>query len=112
MINFFYFIVKFFKIILGWFFEVVVVCFDVLFFVFKLCKQKICVEFWCVLYLVGNVDNLKDVFNQCFDDFYIKQQKKVCFECCEVGFIIDVEGLQFEMDGLFYWDGFLWSEWI
>ncbi|KAK4652594.1 hypothetical protein QC762_208050 [Podospora pseudocomata] len=99
------------KTILGRPFEAVVARLDALLFVLKSCKQKTCVEPWRALHPAGNVDNLKDALNQRFDDFYIKQQKKVRFERCEAGLIIDAEGPQFETDGLLYRDGSSWSEW-
>jgi hypothetical protein len=97
--------------VLGRPFEAVIARLDALLFVLKSCKQETCIEPWRALHPAGNVKNLKDALNQRFDDFYIREQKKVRFDRCAAGLLIDAEGPQFETDGLIYRDGSLWSEW-
>jgi hypothetical protein len=47
-----------------------------------------------------------------FDDFYETQQKKIKYNRCELGYIVDAEGPQFETDGLVFRHGSAWSHWI
>jgi hypothetical protein len=47
-----------------------------------------------------------------FDVFYEQQQKKVSYNRCELGYLLDAEGPQFETDGLAYRQGVRWSEWV
>lgn len=100
------------KSLLGRPFDAVVARLDALLFVLKSCKHETCVEPWRALHPAGNVKSLKDALNQRFDEFYVKQQKKVRFERCADGLLMDAEGPQFETEGLLYQrDGLSWSEW-
>ena len=84
---------------------------DSLLFVLKTCKSENCVKPWRVLHPKGDVRNLKDALSSHFDDFYEVQQKKVSFDRCERGYLLDAEGPQFDRDGLVLRSGIPWSEW-
>ncbi|AEO60121.1 hypothetical protein MYCTH_2095444 [Thermothelomyces thermophilus ATCC 42464] len=98
--------------LLGVPFEKVVARLDSLLFVLKSCKGQTCVRPWHALHPAGNVQNLHDALNPRFDVFYEQQQKKVSFTRCEMGYLLDAEGPQFETDGLVYRHGARWSEWV
>lgn len=85
---------------------------DALVFVLKSCKAQTCVRPWHALHPAGNVQNLRDALSGRFDVFYEQQQKKVNFNRCEMGYIPESEGPQFESDGLVYRHGVRWSEWV
>jgi hypothetical protein len=85
---------------------------DALLFVLKSCKGQTCVRPWHALHPAGNVQNLQDALSSRFDTFYEQQQKKVSFNRCEMGHLLDAEGPQFETDGLVYRHGVRWSEWV
>ncbi|KAK4186296.1 alkaline-phosphatase-like protein [Podospora australis] len=84
---------------------------DALLFVLKSCKGQTCIRPWQALHPAGNVLNLHDALGARFDVFYEQQQKKVSFNRCELGYIVDAEGPQFETEGLVYRHGVRWSEW-
>lgn len=101
-------------------FHKVIARLDSLLFVLKSCKGRTCVRPWEALHPQGNVANLHDALGKRFDVFYEQQQKKVRFDRCELGYIVDAEGPQFEMDGVVYTagaeggykrGGVSWSEW-
>ena len=98
--------------ILGVSFDKVVARLDSLLFVLKSCKGKTCTRPWHALHPAGNVLNLKDALAVRFDDFYLTQQKRVSFDRCEMGYIVDAEGPQFEKDGFAYRQGTPWHEWV
>ncbi|KAK4241186.1 alkaline-phosphatase-like protein [Achaetomium macrosporum] len=85
---------------------------DALLLVLKSCKGQTCVQPWQALHPAGNVQNLQDALSSRFDAFYEDQQKKVSFDRCELGYLVDAEGPQFEKDGLVYREGVKWSEWV
>lgn len=85
---------------------------DALLFVLKSCKGPSCVRPWHALHPEGDVHNLRDALSSRFDVFYEQQQEKVRYSRCELGYILDAEGPQFETDGLVYRDGARWSEWV
>lgn len=85
---------------------------DALLFVLKSCKGRTCIEPWQALHPVGNVNNLHDALSPKFDDFYEDKQKKVKYDRCEAGYIVDAEGPQFEIDGHVFRDGNAWSHWV
>jgi hypothetical protein len=85
---------------------------DALLFVLKSCKGQTCMRPWHALHPAGNVQNLQDALSSRFDTFYEQQQKKVSFNRCEMGYLLDAEGPQFETDGLVYRHGVRWSEWV
>lgn len=78
----------------------------------KSCKGQTCVRPWHALHPAGNVVNLRDALAGRFDAFYETQQKRVSFDRCELGYIVDSEGPQFEKEGLVYRGGVRWSEWV
>ncbi|KAK1753397.1 arylsulfatase-like protein [Echria macrotheca] len=98
--------------ILGVPFAKVVSRLDSLLFVLKSCKGQTCTRPWQALHPTGNVQNLKDALAQRFDHFYGEQQKRVSYDRCELGYILDAEGPQFETDGLVYRHGARWDEWV
>ncbi|KAL2264167.1 hypothetical protein VTK26DRAFT_1285 [Humicola hyalothermophila] len=95
---------------------------DALLFVLKSCKGQTCVRPWQALHpgADGDVHTLRDALRSEFDVFYEQQQKRVSFDRCEMGQIIDAEGPQFERDGVVYTKGASlikrhgvgWSEWV
>ncbi|KAK4124278.1 Arylsulphatase [Parathielavia appendiculata] len=93
-------------------FEKVIARLDALLFVLKSCKGKTCVRPWHALHPAGNVQNLHDALNSRFDVFYEQQQKKVRYDRCELGYLLDAEGPQFETEGRVYRQGVSWSEWV
>ena len=78
----------------------------------KSCKGQTCVRPWHALHPAGNVENLHHALSSRFDVFYEQQQKKVGYNRCEMGYLPDAEGPQFETDGLVYRQGARWSEWV
>ncbi|KAJ4291443.1 hypothetical protein N0V88_006037 [Collariella sp. IMI 366227] len=100
------------KTLLGVPFDKVIARLDALLFVLKSCKGQTCVRPWHALHPNGNVQNLHDALSSRFDVFYEKQQKKVSYNRCEMGYILGSEGPQFETDGLVYRQGARWSEWV
>ncbi|KAJ4416610.1 hypothetical protein N0V85_002211 [Neurospora sp. IMI 360204] len=98
--------------LLGVPFQKVVARLDSLLFVLKSCKGKTCIRPWEALHPAGNVQNLYDALSSRFDSFYEKEQKRVEFDRCERGYIVEAEGPQFETDGLVYRDGHRWDQWV
>ena len=93
-------------------FDKVVARLDTLLFVLKSCKEETCRKPWEALHPAGNVLNLRDALAPRFDEFYEKKQKRVRFERCELGYLVDAEGPQWETDGLAYQKGTEWHEWV
>lgn len=98
--------------LLGVPFDKLVARLDSLLFVLKSCKAQTCVRPWQALHPAGNVWNLNDALAARYDEFYVQEQRKVSFDRCEMGYIIDAEGPQFERDGLVYRHGARWDEWV
>ncbi|KAH7253278.1 alkaline-phosphatase-like protein [Fusarium solani] len=84
---------------------------DSLIMVLKSCKGATCARPWVALHPQGNVQTLHDALSHRFDAFYSLQQR-VGFDRCELGYIVDAEGPQFDNDGLVYQDGVRASEWV
>lgn len=84
---------------------------DSLLFVLKSCKGQTCVKPWEALHPQGNVQSLKDALSPRFDQFYV-QQKRVQYDHCAMGYIVEAEGSQFEKDGYVYRQGTAWHEWV
>ena len=61
-----------------------------------------------MLHPKGDVVNLQDALSPAFDTFYGKEQRKVEFSRCELGYIVDAEGPQ---EAIGFRDGLRWSEW-
>jgi hypothetical protein len=85
---------------------------DSLLFVLKSCKGERCVKPWVALHPSGDVSTLKQALSGLFDNFYEHEQERVRYNRCELGYIIEAEGPQFDTDGLVYRDGVRWSEWV
>ena len=85
---------------------------DSLLLVTKSCKGITCSKPWDALHPQGNVASLWDALSPRFDTFYEKQQAKVSYSRCELGYIVESEGPQFEKDGLVYRRGSSWSDWV
>ncbi|QDS75210.1 hypothetical protein FKW77_000083 [Venturia effusa] len=76
---------------------------DALLLVLKSCKGMTCSKPWLALHPTGDVMNLKQAVSETFDEFYAGQAR-VEFDECADGYIVEVEGPQFETDGLQYFD--------
>ncbi|KAI1616951.1 arylsulfatase [Exophiala viscosa] len=85
---------------------------DALLFVTKSCAKESCVRPWSSLHPYGNVSTLEDALSPLYDHFYEVEQRRVVFDRCENGYIIDAEGPQFERDGIMYRDGLPWDTWV
>jgi N-acetylglucosamine-6-sulfatase len=64
----------------------------------KSCKAETCRRPWEQLHPNGHVQSLADALHPRFDEFY-KNQVKVEYEACELGYIVGSEGPQFENVG-------------
>ena len=84
---------------------------DSLLFVLKSCKGETCIRPWEAIHPQGNVQTLQDAMAPRFDVFYA-QQTRVQYDHCEMGYIPEAEGPQFEKDGLVYRYGTPWHEWV
>jgi Sulfatase len=84
---------------------------DSLLFVLKSCKGDTCVRPWAALHEDG-VSSLEAALNPEYDTFYESEQVRIHYTRCELGYIIDAEGPQFDTDGLLYRNGAKWHEWI
>lgn len=96
--------------ILGLSLDKVIPRLDALLLVLKSCKGSSCSQPWASLHPWGDVGSLKNALAPEYDDFY-ERQTKVEYSRCEMGYIVDAEGPQFEEDGLVYWEGSRWSDW-
>ncbi|KAF3765633.1 hypothetical protein M406DRAFT_88476 [Cryphonectria parasitica EP155] len=83
---------------------------DSLMMVLKSCKGNTCIEPWRVLHPQGDVESLSDALQVRFDAFY-KEQAKVSFDRCELGYIIDAEGPQVPL-AYEYRKGSSWHMWV
>lgn len=91
--------------------EKVVARLDSLLLVTKSCTGFVCTQPWNALHPQGNVQSLRDALSPRFDAFYEKQQVKVSYSRCELGYIEEAEGAQFQKDGYVYRQGTSWSDW-
>ncbi|KAI1272988.1 arylsulfatase-like protein [Xylaria sp. FL0933] len=69
---------------------------DALLFVLKSCRAQTCIRPWRELHSAGNVETLKDALSPRFDSFYDTKTENIRFERCEMGYILEAEGPQFE----------------
>ncbi|KAK3722917.1 hypothetical protein LTR37_002062 [Vermiconidia calcicola] len=65
---------------------------DALLLTLKACAGQVCTRPWETLHPEGNVLHLKDAMDSKYDDFYMKQQKKVAFSECSNGYLPWLEG--------------------
>lgn len=84
---------------------------DSLLFVLKSCKAETCIYPWRALHPAGNVESLRDALSPRFDSFYEDQSRKIEFDRCEMGFLLDAEGPQFGPDTLLPVFDPQWNEW-
>ncbi|OTB18225.1 hypothetical protein K445DRAFT_308914 [Daldinia sp. EC12] len=84
---------------------------DSLLFVLKSCKAETCIYPWKALHPAGNVASLRDALSPRFDAFYEDKSRKVEFDRCEMGFILDAEGPQFEDGNILFGFDPNWHEW-
>lgn len=84
---------------------------DSLLLVTKTCKGLTCTQPWSALHPQGNVQSLHDALSPRFDSFYEKDQVRVSYSHCELGYLPEAEGPQFENDGYVYRQGTSWSDW-
>ncbi|KAL3420736.1 arylsulfatase [Phlyctema vagabunda] len=85
---------------------------DSLLFVLKSCKSDTCVTPWRSLHPKGDVLTLNDALSIHYDSLYEVEQKKVIFNRCERGYIVDAEGPQFENEGVMFRGGLPWDNWV
>jgi hypothetical protein len=85
---------------------------DSLLFVLKSCKGERCVRPWAALHPDGDVSTLRQALSGRFNNFYEREQRRVAYNRCELGYVVDAEGPQFETDGLVFRQGVHWSEWV
>lgn len=90
---------------------------DALLLVLKSCKGDSCRRPWAALHPNGGVESLADAMKEEYNGFYEEEQVKVSFERCELGYLVEAEGVQFEGVGAVYRefmlrDGSEWSEWV
>lgn len=101
--------------LLGTNIELVINRLDALMMVLKSCKGGTCVEPWKVLHPQGDVTSLSDALKVRFDAFY-KEQVKVSFNRCELGYIIGSEGPQAGKGDAArayeYREGTSWFDWV
>jgi hypothetical protein len=83
---------------------------DSLLYVLKSCKAQTCIQPWQALHPAEDVNDLHDALSSRYDHFYEKEQRRVEYNRCEAGYIVDAEGPQFEKDGLVYSNE--WSNWV
>ncbi|KAI1358508.1 arylsulfatase-like protein [Xylaria arbuscula] len=69
---------------------------DALLFVLKSCRAEACIRPWRELHPAGNVETLKDALSPRFDAFYDTETEKIKFDRCEMGYIVNAEGPQFQ----------------
>ncbi|KAI8963110.1 Arylsulphatase [Daldinia sp. FL1419] len=84
---------------------------DSLLFVLKSCKAETCIYPWKALHPAGNVASLKDALSPRFDAFYEDKSRKIEFDRCEMGFILDAEGPQFDSESILSSFDPNWHEW-
>ncbi|KAL7625868.1 hypothetical protein AAE478_005091 [Parahypoxylon ruwenzoriense] len=84
---------------------------DSLLFVLKSCKAESCINPWKALHPAGNVGSLRDALSPRFDAFYEDESRKIEFDRCEMGFILDAEGPQFKSEGMLNVFDPKWHEW-
>ncbi|QKX53241.1 uncharacterized protein TRUGW13939_00317 [Talaromyces rugulosus] len=91
---------------------------DSLLLVLKSCKGQVCVKPWKALHPQGEVTSLKDALDTRYDYFYKeKQTSRVYFDECARGYLLDVEGPQYNFESndegnSFIRDGLPWYEWV
>ncbi|KAI1452390.1 alkaline-phosphatase-like protein [Annulohypoxylon moriforme] len=84
---------------------------DALLFVLKSCQAETCIHPWKELHPAGNVVSLRDALSSRFDALYEDESRKIEFDRCEMGFILDAEGPQFRRNELFSIFNPKWHEW-
>ncbi|KAJ0417558.1 arylsulfatase [Aspergillus carlsbadensis] len=85
---------------------------DSLLFVLKSCKGQTCRKPWQALHPNGDVETLKDALAEEFDNFYEVEQRRVEYNFCSNGYLVDAEGPMWETDGLVYRGGLTWDQWV
>lgn len=85
---------------------------DSLLLVLKSCKGEVCVKPWHSLHPKGDVLTLEDALSSQFDHFDEVEQKKLRFNRCENGYLLDAEGSQFGPNRMVYRDGLPWHHWV
>jgi hypothetical protein len=91
---------------------------DSLLLVLKSCKGQVCVKPWKALHPLGEVTSLEDALDTRYDYFYEEEQtNRVYFDECARGYLLDVEGPQFNFESnsegnSFIRDGLPWYEWV
>ncbi|KAI4636773.1 hypothetical protein J4E93_010998 [Alternaria ventricosa] len=81
---------------------------DALLLTLKRCKGRVCTRPWEKLHPEGNVRNLKDAMHERYDVFYLEKQKKVSFDECALGQILEVEGPLEPVSWREEWDEWSW----
>ncbi|KAI0123938.1 arylsulfatase-like protein [Xylariales sp. AK1849] len=84
---------------------------DSLLFVLKSCKAETCTRPWNALHPAGSVETLKDALSPRYDLFYAERKHKIQFDRCEMGFLLDAEGPQFDADKAVVSVDINWHQW-
>jgi hypothetical protein len=85
---------------------------DALLFVLKSCKGKTCRRPWHELHPDGDVLTLEDALAPAFDKFYEVEQRRVEYNYCDNGYLVDAKGPMWETEGLIFRGGLRWDEWV
>ncbi|KAK8133688.1 arylsulfatase precursor [Apiospora sp. TS-2023a] len=65
---------------------------DALLLTLKACQGAVCRRPWESLHPAGDVHSLRDAMAPQFDDFYLRQQPRVAFSECKLGYLAEFEG--------------------
>ncbi|KAK8077180.1 arylsulfatase precursor [Apiospora saccharicola] len=65
---------------------------DALLLTLKACAGAVCRRPWESLHPAGDVHSLRDAMAPQFDDFYLRQQPRVAFSECKLGYLAEFEG--------------------
>ncbi|KAK7947993.1 arylsulfatase [Apiospora aurea] len=76
----------------GWPKDKLIARVDALLLTLKACKGAVCRKPWEALHPAGDVHSLRDAMAAEFDDFYVRQQLRVSFSACKLGYLAEFEG--------------------
>lgn len=79
-------------LVYGWDKSSLIARVDSLLLTLKACKGAVCRRPWETLHPAGDVHSLRDAMAPQFDDFYLRQQPRVAFSECKLGYLTEFEG--------------------